>query len=539
MNYVSIYLIYGVFTESLIGISKYASAFALLAVDYLLQVFFNIYTVYTAIHFISVLFGCVCFCVIPNHILQKLKDKLYAFREKQLVRQCINRNRTILSNKLYDLSSIFSEMANSFNLFQKKSLSEDGAKAIMEKEILSCVCKECDNFIRCKKNERIIGGDINKMIDIGFAKGKLSLIDLPNDLSAICTHPNNILYGLNKLLADYRARLIENENLAVGRRLIASEALGIADILQGLALESGQLLKFNNKLERMLFDKLVKGGFIISELLLFGEEDRITVNLIITMKEFSILNLQNLISGALGINMIVVDKVSISEEKLYLSLKKANEYDAVFGISKTTKDGSLASGDTYSMTKISCDKYLVALSDGMGSGNEAQNVSSASLSLIESFYKAGLNESLILDTVNKLLTINTEDYFTALDISVIDLKTCSADFIKYGAPYGFIINENGIKIIEGSSLPLCIIDGLKPSVASTPLNDGDMILLLTDGISDAFNNSGAIIDYLRTLPAKNPQTLTDEILKYAIDLNNGEVRDDMTALAVRIYKKTS
>ncbi len=539
INYVSIYLLYGIFAQSLIGVSKYASAFSLLAVDYLLQVFFNVYTTYTYLHFVSILFGCVCFCVIPNHFLQTLKDKLYAFREKQLVRQSINRNRAILSNKLYDLSSIFSEMANSFNLFQKKTLSEEGAKSIMEKEILSCVCRECDNFMRCKKNEKVIGNDINKMIDIGFAKGKLSLIDLPNDLSATCIHPNNILYGLNKLLADYRSRLIENENLAVGRKLIASEALGIADVLQGLALEAGQLLKFNNKLERFLFDKLVKNGFIVSELLVFGEEERVSVSLIITMKEFSMLELQNLISSVLGLNMIVVDNLSISQDKLYLSFKKANDYDAVFGISKTTKDGSMASGDTYSMTKISCDKYLVALSDGMGSGNEAQNVSSTSLSLIESFYKAGLNENLILDTVNKLLTINTEDYFTALDISVIDLKTCSADFIKYGAPYGFIINQNGIKIIEGSSLPLGIIDGLKPSVASTQLNDGDVILLVTDGISDAFNNSGAIIDYLRTLPAKNPQSLADNVLNYAIELNNGEIKDDMTALAVRIFKKSS
>ena len=539
INYVSIYLIYGIFAQSLMGISKYASAFSLLAIDYLLQAFFKVYSAYTSIHFISVLFGCVCFCVIPTHFLQKLKDRLYSFREKQLVRQSINRNRTILSNKLYDLSSIFNEMANSFNLFQKKTLSEESAKAVMEKEILTCVCKECDNFLRCKKNERAIGNDINKMIDIGFAKGKLSLIDLPNDISTTCIHPNNVLYGLNKLLADYRNRLIENENLSVGRKLIASEAFGIAEVLQGLALESGQLLKFNNKLERLLFDKLVKGGFIVSELLLFGEEDRLTVNLIITMKEFSMLSLQNLISQTLGINMIVVDKVTISQEKLYLSFKKANDYDAVFGIAKRTKDGSVASGDTYSMTKISSDKYLVALSDGMGSGKDAENVSSVSLSLIESFYKAGLNENLILDTVNKLLTINTEDYFTALDISVINLNTCSADFIKYGAPYGFIISENGIKIIEGCSLPLGIIDGLKPSIATTTLNEGDMILLVTDGISDAFNNSGAIIDYLRTLPAKNPQSLADEVLSYAIALNNGEIKDDMTALAVRVYKNAS
>jgi stage II sporulation protein E len=161
---------------------------------------------------------------------------------------------------------------------------------------------------------------------------------------------------------------------------------------------------------------------------------------------------------------------------------------------------------------------------------------SISLSLIESFYKAGMNSDLILNTVNKLLSINTEDSFTALDVSVIDLENKSADFIKYGAPYGFIINDGAVKIIEGNTLPLGILEDLSPSVAKTEVYDGDMILLLTDGISDAFKSSSAIIDFLRSVPAKNPQTLTNQILSKAVALNDGKHLDDMTALAVRIFK---
>jgi stage II sporulation protein E len=175
----------------------------------------------------------------------------------------------------------------------------------------------------------------------------------------------------------------------------------------------------------------------------------------------------------------------------------------------------------------------------MGSGTDAEILSSTTLSLIESFYKAGLSSPLILNTVNKLLSINTEDSFTALDLSVIDFNTCTADFIKYGSPYGFIISDQGIRIVEGNSLPLGIIDELKPSVCTAPLNDGDIILLVSDGISDAFGSSGEVIDYLRTLPAKNPQTLADDLLQTAITKNGGQKKDDMTALAVRVFKRKS
>ena len=208
----------------------------------------------------------------------------------------------------------------------------------------------------------------------------------------------------------------------------------------------------------------------------------------------------------------------------------------MFGVSAVTKDGSMFSGDTHSVLRLSEDKFLIALSDGMGSGEKAQNLSSASLSLIESFYKAGLESSLILNTVNKLLAINCEDNFTALDVSVIDLKTCRADFIKYGSPYGFVVNPTGIRIIEGNTLPLGILEDLSPSVCSLNLNEGDIILLISDGISDAFGSSGDIIEYLKTVPALNPKSLSDGILEKAISLCGGSHKDDMTALAVRIIK---
>jgi stage II sporulation protein E len=132
-------------------------------------------------------------------------------------------------------------------------------------------------------------------------------------------------------------------------------------------------------------------------------------------------------------------------------------------------------GDAAAFLETEKGRALLALSDGMGSGRDAERVSSTSLSLIESFYKAGLSSQLILGTVNKLLSINTEDTFTALDVCVVDLNTCTADFIKYGCPYGFILGDKGIRIVEGSSLPLGIIDELKPAVCSATLNDGDVV----------------------------------------------------------------
>ncbi|MBE5733622.1 MAG: hypothetical protein E7347_01070 [Clostridiales bacterium] len=539
LNYISLFLLLSIAVESLNSFSRYLGALSLIIVDYLIQIVFNVYGQYLLIDFLSILISVVLFCAIPTKLLKSVKDKLYAFRERQLVRQTINRSRQILSGKLFDLSSVFNEMANAFNAFKKNALSTENAKKIMQKQVFENVCGECEYRARCKGHERSIKTGLSKIIDIGLAKGKLSLIDLPKELGDACLHPNNLLYALNKLLADLRSYAIENKNVNVGRELIAEQSLGVAEILRGLALETGSQLKFQSRLERSLAQTLFKNGFSISELLLYGEENNLTVTMITDMKEFSIPTLEKVISESLGVLVTLNERAQITERKCFLSFKVSCPIDVFYGISFAIKDGSEFSGDTHSVERISDNRVLIALSDGMGSGERAQNFSSTALSLIESFYKAGLSSTLILQTVNKLLSINSEDCFTALDLAVIDLNNLTIDFIKYGCPYGFIINEQGIKIVEGNSLPLGILNELKPAVCSAPVSDGDVILLVSDGISDAFQSSGDLIDFLRTQPAKNPQSLSDALLEHAIKLNAGQKKDDMTALAVRIFKRTT
>ena len=537
INFISLYLLTAIVAECLSPISRYLSAIAMPICDYVIEILFGVYGGYTLAEFLPALIGVGLFCLIPTKPLASVKERLYSFREKQLVRQSINRNRVALSGRLYDLSAVFSEMASAFNSFNNNFPSEDKSKELIEKQLRDLVCKECAHNSRCKKYNDSLKIGFYKLVDIGFAKGRISLIDLPKEIGDVCFHPNDIIFSVNKSLADYRAIMLDRINIKNGRDLLASEAIGISEILRGLALETGTLIKYHTRLERALSTALFKKGYLIEELLVYGEAERISVSMVVVMKEFSIDGISATVSKSLNADMIITEKTEISPDKCFLFLKKSPLYDVVFGLSSAVKDNSATSGDTHSVLRLNNNKFMLALSDGMGSGKTANDISSASLSLIESFYKAGLSSELILNTVNKLLAINTEDSFTALDVAIIDLNNCAADFIKYGSPYGFIIGKSGIKIVEGNTLPLGIIDELKPSICSTCLEAGNMVVLVSDGISDSFDSSSAFIDFLREMPSKNPQTLADEILKKAISLSSGEKRDDMTVLAVRLYKR--
>ena len=196
----------------------------------------------------------------------------------------------------------------------------------------------------------------------------------------------------------------------------------------------------------------------------------------------------------------------------------------------------MASGDTHSVIKIDETKFMVALSDGMGSGEYAERISQTTISLLESFYRAKMPADCVLSTVNKLLSFGKEESFACVDIGMIDLESGSANIVKLGAPLAFILSGNTIKVLENNSLPLGILEGLRPQTYEQALQENDILLFISDGISGAFPSSTDLYNALKNIPTGNPQQLTDCLLSAALSAYGNEAKDDMTALAVRLFK---
>ena len=142
---------------------------------------------------------------------------------------------------------------------------------------------------------------------------------------------------------------------------------------------------------------------------------------------------------------------------------------------------------------------------------------------------------LFLSAVNTLLSFSKEETFACVDIAVIDLAHGRADIVKIGSPVGFILSGNTIKVLDSGSLPLGILDSLRPETASYILQENDVLLFLSDGITGAFGSTGDLYDALKNAPISNPQQLADYILERALIAYGGQAKDDMTALAVRLF----
>lgn len=484
---------------------------------------------------LSALIPSLLFLLIPPPLVRKMESKLVFYREKHLTRIAINRNRASIGEKLFEISGVFREIQTTFASLGTNE-AEEGAKEYIRGCVIESVCKACPEYRSCMA--RGLENELNKLIDVGCAKGKTSLIDIPSGLAEICVNQSGVLYAVNKRIGDYRKYMLETENAASGRQLLANQAQGVSEILKNLALEQSEPLTVAADREKKLNVALLKAGIVCSEVLLTGDDDNLSLSLV-TFGKADVRKLAAIASDVLGADLIISERLTIAKDKFCCILHKRPVFDAAFGVATMTKTGERASGDTHSVIKIDERRFMIALSDGMGSGEYARRISESTISLLESFYRAKMPSSLVLSTINKLLTFSREETFACVDIAVVDLDNGEADIVKIGSPFGFILSGNTLKILESDSLPLGILESLHPDTSVCTLQENDILLFLSDGITSAYGSSADLYEALKTVRASNPQQLADTLLQQALSLYGGVAKDDMTVLAVRLFKSPS
>ena len=109
-----------------------------------------------------------------------------------------------------------------------------------------------------------------------------------------------------------------------------------------------------------------------------------------------------------------------------------------------------------------------------------------------------------------------------------------------GAAAAFIKHSNGVESIVSTSLPMGVFAKAEYENVSKKMEDGDYIILLSDGVLDTApeNDQEAYFrNVIRALEMNNPNEMADAILEQAIENNHGEIVDDMTVLVTGVWIK--
>lgn len=335
-------------------------------------------------------------------------------------------------------------------------------------------------------------------------------------------------------------RRMEEEKRIFSRQLqeISGAVCDVADTMMQISLPT-------NHKRKLLMQYLKKQGILVKEMLYVNTPDAQRRLRIVAKgtgkKHYTTKDLADLLSVFFDKRLVPCMESAQYLQKGFASFLFQDEprFSIMHAIARKTKDGESLSGDNYSIDEYTDGNMTYMISDGCGSGKKAYQDSQAVLEFMERFLEAGFTEEKAFYMVNAALAARNETAdLTTLDVCTIHLHTGEAEFLKAGAASSFCKRGNKVQEIACDALPLGSFSGLIPMTQSIQLMDRDMIVLVSDGITDCFgsrNGYNRIRDVIGSCMTSNPKELCEYLLQYAQNCQGGQALDDMTVMAVGVW----
>ncbi len=194
------------------------------------------------------------------------------------------------------------------------------------------------------------------------------------------------------------------------------------------------------------------------------------------------------------------------------------------------EDEESVCGDETGELRMPSGKVVYAVSDGMGSGEEASRESRAAIDLLFDQFRLGVERELIYENMNRLLMAQGgKEVYATLDAASIDLVTGEAEMVKFGAPPTCLIRGGNVRTLAGEALPCGIVDEARPYIHRIRLRQRDRLVFCTDGVYDLLGKE--LENELKKGPARPLQRLAEDLMEAA--RQRGQ-RDDMTIMVIEV-----
>ncbi|MBE6836549.1 MAG: hypothetical protein E7509_00930 [Ruminococcus sp.] len=168
-----------------------------------------------------------------------------------------------------------------------------------------------------------------------------------------------------------------------------------------------------------------------------------------------------------------------------MTFSKASLYKIISGAKQIASSDKDFCGDTLDRVWITSSKYMIILSDGMGTGKRAKLDSSFAVDLITRFTACGISPITALKFINSILRVKGwDESFATADIALFDTCGGYVKFVKSGAHASYIARDGSLIKVESKAFPLGILPCVSPSENEYKIFDGDMVIVASDGVNE-------------------------------------------------------
>lgn len=520
----------------------------------------NGYTV-ELIHFKEILIASIGLLAIPKNINIELEE--FIGNSKLLPvfpNGALNKTREVAQN-LDNVSEAIQEIAQTYKQENEPLIDENEVKnenkQIFITELLGNLESYKDNmlyddmsntegrildeiFNLLLKKQKIERKDLLEIFAncnsyiVGFEDKEISQY-LEDNISQII-RVINISYKISKSNFIWKKKMQENQKNMVNQLDGVSKA--IKTMARNIEQEIKQEEQYKKETKEILELIKQKGISVID--ISIRKETRFIIEIYVQeiLETAKIELIENILTKILKEKIVLNQETTVGKKLNFIS---ADKYIMTIGVGEMTKSASEISGDGILNIRLKDGKYLIAISDGMGSGNQAKKSSNQALKMLENLLLSGFDKQISLDLINSALMAKNNEIFATLDIAIIDLYAKNIEFIKSGACPTYIKTGKRVQIIKSNSLPTGILDNKKTVQAfDQDIVDGEILLMCSDGILDSnieYKNKELWIKYmLEDIETTNTQKIADLIINEAVDNNFGKIKDDMSILVCKFVQ---
>ena len=516
----------------------------------------NGYTV-ELIYFKEILLAAILLLAVPKNINIDIEEFvggskfLPVSRERTLTRE----KETV--EKLNHVSETIKEMANSYAKEKQNAYTieeKEDNKQIFINELLNNIEPYKDNLLYediVNANGKIIDEVFNKLLE----KQEIERADLLK-IFADCNSyivgfddkevsqylEENILQVLRIINISYKVsknNFVWKRKLEESKKNMETQLKGVSKVISGIAEDiqkDSEKEKSYTKQEIEIIELLKQKEIEVEEISI-SKKDRYIINLYTKKLEDNNI-IETILSKVLKEKIVLNEENSGKTDLVYMSDDK---YVLGFSTSDSSKNQSEVSGDNFINVRLKDGKYLIALSDGIGTGRKANESSMQALTMLKNLLASGFDKNTSIKLITSTLISKSEEIFATLDVAIVDLYKGKIEMIKSGACPTYIKRNKSVQIVKSNSLPAGMVNQDNIQIFDTDMQNEQIMLMCTDGILDSnieYKNKELWVKYLlEDIETKNTKKIADIVLNEAIDNNFGKTKDDMSVIVCKFMQK--
>lgn len=489
----------------------------------------------------EIIAAAVVFAVLPARAVAVVKGIL-CLNERD--KENIIKVKEGIVGKLRMAAKSFESMAQTLD-----KLSESGREPDMT-DVAALFDAAADKICRnCRKSAVCWGKDFDstykvmfELLEVMERNGIVTEKEVSDRFKGTCLNLPKLLNEMNRQFDIYQLRRVWKSKLNESRELVGEQLSGVSKIIDNIAVEIDEDIKVDTVSADDICARLEGKGIRIQNLNVLQDRDgRYKVEL--TLKKCYMANngkkvVRDIMESALDREVIAYETVLADRKTVRLDFCEEERF--VVETDHASIGASEMNGDNYRFSKLKSGKYVIMLSDGMGTGKRASRESEAIIELLDSFIEAGFDSTVAVKLINSVMIMKSDsETFVTIDMCIIDLYTGQTEFIKTGAEPSFVVHKKAVRAVKSASLPVGAIAGVEVDVIKHRVYEGDTLVMMTDGLDGGSGDETEIKGYIEKNCGDNISGFANSILEYAIEENNGNVKDDMTVICARIRQKRS